>query len=97
MDCGATGWADESPCLISNRKHVALDEAVVDFPSSSLAQKKPLAFWQSAVQNSGGMPNVVDIRPRDTISSLLRKLQKSLPSSGVLGAVSGGNRVNLRN
>jgi hypothetical protein len=77
---------------------VALDETVVDFPcSSSLAQKKPLAFWQSAVQKSGGMLNLVDSRPPETISSRLRKLETSLPSSGVLASVSGWNSMNLRN
>jgi hypothetical protein len=82
-----------------NRKYVAFGGAWFDaaWLASSLAQKKPLACWQSPVQKRGGMPNVSESRPLETISSLLRKLQMTLPLSGVLTAAYGVEGVNLRN
>jgi hypothetical protein len=82
-----------------NRKHVAMGEPwlFADGSAFSLAQKKPLASWQSAVQKRGGMPNVVDSRPREAISSLLRKLQTSLLLSGMLTAAYGIESIDLHN
>jgi hypothetical protein len=76
---------------MSNRKHVTVDEAwfAVACPACPLAQKNPLASWQSGVQNNGGILHAADSRPRATILSLLRKLQMSLLLLGVLAAVSG--------